>query len=348
MKLVLAPMEGLADAPMRALLTSMGGYDWCVSEFIRINDTLLPPRVFRRYVPEADNGFRTPAGTPVHVQLLGSDPVAVAENAAVAAALGAPAIDLNFGCPAKTVNRHRGGAVLLDETEVLHAIVSAVRHAVPRDIPVSAKMRLGYRDRSRMLDNTRALVAAGAAWITVHARTKEDGYRPPAYWHEIARLREAAGTTTVIANGEVWTVDDHARCRLESACPDVMLGRGAVASPGLARAIRQREAGLPATLPAWAELERMQCDFVAAPDVGDDAATGRYKGWLAFLARTYIEAEALLPVVRRMRSRADVIAAIRTSCAVAQGDGAGATAGSGAGAAAGASAAFSTTGGFIS
>ncbi|MFZ5723787.1 MAG: tRNA dihydrouridine synthase [Pseudomonadota bacterium] len=315
MKLVLAPMEGLADAPMRALLTSMGGFDWCVSEFIRINDTLLPPRVFRRYVPEADHGFRTPAGTPVHVQLLGSDPVAIAENAAVAATLGAPAIDLNFGCPAKTVNRHRGGAVLLDEPELLHRIVAAVRRAVPATVPVSAKMRLGYRDRSRMFDNAQGLAAAGAAWLTVHARTKEDGYRPPAYWHEIARLREVAGAMPVIANGEVWTVEDYARCRAESSCPDVMLGRGAVASPGLARAIRRRLAGQSPDLPRWAELGELQCEFIRAPDVGEDAATGRYKGWLAFLARTYIEAEELLPVVRRMKTRAAIIEAIRASAA---------------------------------
>lgn len=314
MRLILAPMEGLADAPMRALLTAMGGFDWCVSEFIRINDTLLPPRVFRRYVPEAEHGFRTAAGTPVHVQLLGSDPVALAENAAVAAALGAPAIDLNFGCPAKTVNRHRGGAVLLDEPEVLHAIIAAVRAAVPAAIPVSAKMRLGFRDRERMLDNARAVVDAGAAWLTVHARTKEDGYRPPAYWHEIARLRTVTGALPVIANGEVWTTADHARCVAESGCSDVMLGRGAVASPGLALAIRRQQdcAGLP----SWPALIDAQCEFVNAPDVHDQAATGRYKGWLAFLARTYIEAEALLPVVRRLRTRGEVIAAIRASAIV--------------------------------
>lgn len=313
MKLVLAPMDGLTDAPMRALLTAVGGYDWCVSEFIRVNDTLLPARVFRRYVPEADNAFRTPAGTPVHVQLLGSDPVALAENAALAAALGAPAIDLNFGCPAKTVNRHRGGAVLLDEPELLHHIVSAVRRAVPAQVPVSAKMRLGYRDRSRLCDNARGIAEAGAAWLTVHARTKEDGYRPPAYWSEIARLRESSPGLPLVANGEVWTVADHARCQAESGCQDVMLGRGAVASPGLARAIIARTRGETYRLPRWDELLEWQCEFVRAPDVGEEAATGRYKGWLAFLSRTYREAEALLPVVRRLTSRAEIQAAIRAS-----------------------------------
>ncbi|MDO9174609.1 MAG: tRNA-dihydrouridine synthase family protein [Actinomycetota bacterium] len=315
MRLVLAPMEGLTDAPMRALLTSLGGYDWCVSEFVRINDTLLPARVFRRDVPESANGFRTPAGTPVHVQLLGSDPSCIAENAAVAASVGAPGIDLNFGCPAKMVNRHRGGAVLLDEPELVHAIVAAVRRALPANIPVSAKMRLGYRDRERFLDNGRGLLEAGASWITVHARTKEDGYRPPAHWHEIARLREIAGATPVIANGEVWTIEDHARCCAESGCTDVMLGRGAVASPGLAVAVRASAAGTDASLPGWSALCELQRQFINDADSSEGVAVGRYKQWLAFLTRIYPEAATLFPQARTLRTRREIEAAIVASAA---------------------------------
>lgn len=310
MRLVLAPMEGLTDAPMRALLTAVGGYDWCVSEFVRVNARLLPARVFRRAIPESAQGFRTPAGTPVHVQLLGSDPAALADNAALVASLGAPAVDLNFGCPAKMVNRHRGGAVLLDEPELVHAIVAAVRRAVPADVPVSAKIRLGYRDRSRMLDNARGVREAGASWLTVHARTKEDGYRPPAHWHEIARLREVTGELPVIANGEVWTVDQHAQCRSQSACADVMLGRGAVASPGLALAIRAAATGAVPALPDWRAVLQLQRGFVADPDGSDLAVTGRYKQWLTFLTRCYPEAVPLFTAVRPLRSRVEVLAAI--------------------------------------
>ncbi len=317
MKLVLAPMEGLTDAPMRALLTALGGYDWCVCEFIRINDALLPARVFRRYVPESASGFCTPAGTPVHVQLLGSDPGCLAENAALVASIGAPAIDLNFGCPAKTVNRHRGGAVLLDEPERVHAIVAAVRRAVPPHIPVSAKMRLGYRDRERFLDNGRGLLAAGATWLTVHARTKDDGYRPPAHWHEIARLREIAGSTPVLANGEIWTVEDHARCRAESGCKDVMLGRGAVASPGLANAIRAFVAGSEPSLPGWAALCEWQRRFVADDSCSDAVAAGRYKQWLTFMTRIYPEAALLFPQVRTLRTCREIDAAIVASAVAA-------------------------------
>ena len=149
MLILLAPMEGLLDHTLRDVLTRVGGIDRCVSEFIRITDQLLPDRVFRRIVPELRNGGRTPAGTPVRAQLLGSDPACLADNAAALAALGPAGIDLNFGCPAKIVNRHRGGAVLLDEPELVYAIVAAVRRAVPAAMPVSAKMRLGNADHSK-------------------------------------------------------------------------------------------------------------------------------------------------------------------------------------------------------
>ena len=107
-------MEGLLDFVLRDILTRVGGVDRCVSEFIRVTNTLLPDRVYYRVVPELLNGGRTFAGVPVRAQLLGSDPVCLAENAACLAALGPDGADLNFGCPAKVVNRHGGGAALLD------------------------------------------------------------------------------------------------------------------------------------------------------------------------------------------------------------------------------------------
>ena len=180
MRLFLAPMEGLADALMRELLTRVGGYDLCVTEFVRVTDTLLPERTFLRLSPELENGGKTSSGVPVRVQLLGNDPAALSENAAKVAELGAPGVDLNFGCPAPTVNRHRGGAVLLEEPEVIRAIVGAVRRAVPADVPVTAKMRLGLNDTGRALECAQAIEAAGADELIVHARTKVDAYRHPA------------------------------------------------------------------------------------------------------------------------------------------------------------------------
>jgi tRNA-dihydrouridine synthase C len=242
MHLLLAPMEGLLDFTLRDVLTRAGGIHRCVSEFIRITDTLLPPRSFIRTMPELLTGGCTMSGVPVRGQLLGSDPTLLAENAARLAELGSHGVDLNFGCPAKVVNRHGGGSALLDDPEQVHRIVAAVRRAVPAHVPVSAKMRLGFNDDRQAEDNALAIEAAGASEIVVHARTKVDGYRPPAYWERIADLRGVV-KLPLVANGEIWTVEDALRAQAASGCTSLMLGRGMVADPGLALAIRTRLAG---------------------------------------------------------------------------------------------------------
>ncbi|MGQ2981601.1 MAG: tRNA dihydrouridine synthase [Polaromonas sp.] len=295
MTILLAPMEGLLDFVLRDILTRAGGVDRCVSEFIRITDQLLPERVFTRIVPELHNGGRTLAGVPVRAQLLGSDPVCMAENAARLAALGPAGIDLNFGCPANVVNRHGGGAALLKEPETIAAIVAAVRRAVPAQMPVSAKMRLGYHDDALAIANAQAIAGSGASELVVHARTKAQAYRPPAYWERIADIR-AAVAIPVVANGEIWTVDDARRCREASGCDMLMIGRGAVADPGLGRAIqasmgRSGDDGAPAF--GWPELVPLLAEFWQLVCARLDARSrpGRLKQWLNFLRRRFPEAE---------------------------------------------------------
>jgi tRNA-dihydrouridine synthase C len=304
MKLILAPMEGLLDFTLRDILTRVGGVDRCVSEFIRITDQLLPARVFTRIVPELRHGSRTPAGVPVRPQLLGSDPSCMAENAALLATLGPAGIDLNFGCPAKTVNQHRGGAVLLDEPELVGRIVAAVRRAVPASIPVSAKMRLGNRCDGPALDCARAIDEAGADELVVHARTRVQGYRPPAYWERIHEVR-AAVRLPVIANGEIWTVQDAWRCRELTGCDTLMIGRGLVRNPGLALAITAADRvarGAPAGAGgiAWNDLLPLIGDFwrQIATRVEPRHRSGRLKQWLNYLRGHYPEAEQAFAELR--------------------------------------------------
>ena len=290
-------MEGVLDHSLRDVLTRVGGIDRCVSEFIRITDQLLPRRVYTRLMPELLNGSRTPAGTPVRAQLLGSDPGCLAENAALLASLAPAGIDLNFGCPAKVVNRHRGGAVLLDEPELVHQIVAAVRRAVPAHIPVSAKMRLGHRDDSRMIDCAMAICSAGASELVVHARTKLQGYRPPAFWDRVAHIRQAV-TLPVVANGEVWTVADARRCMAESGCDALMLGRGLVSDPGLALALRGQRT------PGWTEIEPLLGLYgrLIAPRVAARHRAGRIKQWLNLLRRRHPEAQLAYDAVRTLHT----------------------------------------------
>ncbi len=307
-KLFLAPMEGLADVVLRDVLTRVGGYDGAVTEFVRVSSTLLPQKTFLRICPELAHGSRTRAGTPVVVQLLGGDAQCMADNAAQLSLLRPAGIDLNFGCPAPAVNRHGGGAILLDDPALMGRIAAAVCRAVPVSVPVSAKMRLGVSDTAKTLACAQALADAGIASLVVHARTRSDGYRPPAHWEWVAKIRESVGID-VIANGEVWTVDDYRRCREVSACDDVMIGRGAVVDPFLARRILARAGDATDDVAAarrdaeWIELVPLLAEFwhQVRARVASADAPGRLKLWLNSLRRTFDEAEALYWAVRPVR-----------------------------------------------
>ena len=305
-RIILAPMEGLADWLLRDVLTQAGGYDAAVCEFVRVSGPRMPSRAFRRVCPELCNSGRTPSGVPVIVQLLGSDPDLMAENAAQLARLGPPGIDLNFGCPAPTVNGSGGGAVLLDDPERVGRIVAAVRGAVPQAVPVLAKMRLGVRDTSRALDCARAIEAGGASSLVVHARIRDEYYRPPAHWAWIARIRESVAIP-VIANGEVWCVEDYLRCREVTGCEDVMIGRGAVADPLLARRIKAHLAGEPTDAAAetdWRLVQGMLAQFWhRLPEkMAPRFAPGRIKMWLRSLRERFAEADVLYREIRVMPS----------------------------------------------
>ena len=302
-------MEGLTDPIMRDVLTSVGSFDWCVTEFIRVTDSVLPDHVYHNYCPELLNEGKTAAGTPVHVQFLGNNPEMLAANAFRAVELGAPVIDMNFGCPAKTVNRHRGGSVLLDEPEVVHLLVKAVRDAVPKHIPVSAKMRLGYMDRKFTLENAHAIEDAGAAWVTVHARTKAEGYTPPAFWDQLQPIREALNIN-VIANGEIWTNADAKQCQLESGCEDLMIGRAAVTTPDITQCIRQNT---DEALITWNELLALQIRFLNGPYKKEVNMVGRYKQWLGMMSKHYPEAKELWNEVKRIKGLAEIIENLNVS-----------------------------------
>lgn len=314
-RLLLAPMEGLADHLLRDVLTRAGGYDYCVTEFIRVSAAVLPHAVYRRVSPELDHRSRTPAGTPVRIQLLGSDAGLLAANAAHLAQLQPAGIDLNFGCPTPLILRKGSGAALLEEPERLQRIAAAVRAAVPAAIPVTAKMRLGLRDTARALDCARALADGGLQELIVHARTRDDGYRPPARWEWIAAIR-AAVRVPVVANGEVWTVHDYRAIRAASGCADVMLGRGAVADPLLARRIRRGGGDARAD---WPAVALMIADFWSRVQtkVLPTQSPGRLKQWLVLMRRQYAEADRLFAALRELRTADAVSPVLERHLAVA-------------------------------
>lgn len=234
---VLAPMEGVTHRVFRDLVLDAGGPGAAWTEFLRVSQVPLRPAAIARELgpPRAD--------VPVGVQLMGTDPDVLAETARNAVRAGAPMIDLNFGCPAPVVFNKRAGSAMLDHPERLQALVAAVARAV--EVPVTAKVRLGTTDASRLQEIVRAVEAGGAAGLTVHARTRADQYAHPARWEHLARVREWT-RLPLIGNGDVLCWDDAERMARACGVDGVMIGRGALRDPWLLSRLRARARGEPA------------------------------------------------------------------------------------------------------
>lgn len=313
----LAPMQGLVDDVMRDVLTRIGGFDGCVTEFVRITHTLHGQNTWLKYMPELMNNNCTPSGTTVAIQLLGSDAAIMAENALHAIDLGARHIDLNFGCPAPTVNQHQGGAILLQEPKRIEQIVYTIQRRLPSDVVLSAKMRLGYEHKNLALACAQAIENGGAQQLTVHARTKTEGYKPPAHWHWIKLIREGV-SLPLIANGDIFSLNDYCTAREISGCNDVMLGRGAVRQPDLARQITRYNLGKDVFVMDWPEATSWINQFFelcCAKQASKNYPIARLKQWLAMLKITYPEADNLFNQIRTLTTIDEVRACLKNHIA---------------------------------
>ena len=289
MQLILAPMQGLVDDVMRDLLTRIGGFDECVSEFVRITHTVHSRATWLKYVPEIAHANRTTAGPPCTVQLLDS----AAEN---------------FGCPAPTVNKHKGGAVLLKEPDLIYHIVHTLRQRLPEYIPLTAKMRLGYEDKNLALECASAIENGGACALTVHARTKIEGYEPPAHWEWVRKIRDAVNIP-VTANGDVFNLQDYLDIKTVSGCDSVMLGRGAVIRPDLARQIKQYENGETVKDTDFAEVSSWIVQFFdlcLAKEANNKYPVARLKQWLGMMKKEFEQAQVLFDRIRAVKEADEV------------------------------------------
>ncbi len=299
----LAPMEGVADVLMREMLTAINRYDLCITEFVRVVDTLVPNKVFYKICPELLNNGMTQNHTPVRVQLLGQDPDWMAENAVKAISLGSRGIDVNFGCPAKTVNKSKGGAVLLKTPETIYQIVSKIKAAIPSDETLSVKIRLGFDDTSLFDEVVSAIVSANAQQLTIHARTKRDGYNPPAYWHHIGDVSDKYDID-LFANGEIWTYEDAQACMREAKTANIMLGRGALAMPNLANVVKGVEAKM-----SWQQLTQLLARYAQLELQGDKSFyfSSRLKQWLRYLKLQYPQADTLFTKIKLMSDKQEIL-----------------------------------------
>ena len=307
MRVVLGPMEGVLDHLMREILTDINDYDLCVTEFVRVVDQLLPDHVFHRLCPELQQGSQTKSGVPVHIQLLGQDPNWMAENAIRAADLGARGIDLNFGCPAKLVNKSKGGAALLQHPELIHNVVKACRQAVPDSIPVTAKIRLGWDNPEDCFEIVDAVEQAGANELTVHARTKTGGYKASEIkWDYINQIRQRF-SIPLIANGEIWNYQDGQACIETTGVDSLMVCRGAFNVPNLGNVVKHNHSKMP-----WEEVVKLLLVYSQYEMKGDKGLyyPNRVKQWFSYLRQEYSEAADLFREIRTYNKAEPIVAHI--------------------------------------
>lgn len=222
-------MEGVASTHFRKALSIIGGFDEACTEFLRVPKNPHIPSLAKQYHPHDTYPI------PQAAQIMGSDPQDMAAMTYELICRGAPRVDLNCGCPSNTVTGRGAGSSLLKDPEALYQIASAMVKV--SSVPISIKIRSGYEDTSLFTENLLACERSGASFITLHPRTKIEGYRPPAHWNLIQQAKELL-SIPVIGNGDILSVHDAKQMLIETGCDGLMIGRGALMNPWIFHEIK--------------------------------------------------------------------------------------------------------------
>lgn len=273
--LQLAPMEGVGDRCFRKAMASIGGFDEAVRDFLRVPREAHIESLARGYTADEI------APIPLAAQLMGSELDLMAAMAREMEKKGAPRIDLNCGCPSNTVTGKGAGSSLLKEPDFLHQVAQSIVKAV--SIPVTVKMRSGFEDTSLFKENLLAAQESGIRYITLHPRTKVDGYGPPANWDLIAEAKSIL-KIPVVGNGDILNVEDALRMLNTTRCDGLMIGRGSIINPFLFHEIKAHFSGKPYT-PQWQNLVRYFDIYRAEvpAEIPDKTRVNKLKQLMGFL-----------------------------------------------------------------
>lgn len=241
----LAPMAGITDKPMRRMVHAKSGGDVAlISEMVAINALSRKNAKTYRIADVRDEPY------PVIVQLVGADEVLFADAAQLAAELGAAGIDINMGCPVRKIITGGAGSALMKNPEQAAKIIKSVKNAVK--LPVSVKFRKGWNNNSvNATDFAKMCEASGAEFITVHGRTRAQGYSGTADWNIIKEVKTAV-KIPVVGNGDVTSPQSAAEMIKQTGCDGVMIGRAALGAPWLTGEIAKylKTGSLPQKQPA--------------------------------------------------------------------------------------------------
>ena len=197
-----------------------------------------------------------PHENPISIQLFDCRPDFLGEAAQIAVEQGAQTIDLNMGCPVNKITKNGGGSSLLRDPDTAAAIVRAVVNAV--DVPVTVKTRIGWSDDEiNILDFARRMEDAGAQMMTIHARTRAQGYTGTAKWEWIRKVKQVL-SIPVIANGDIFSVESAVACLAQTGADGVMCSRGTLGYPFLVGEI-DRFLKTGELLPPPTPIDRLEC-----------------------------------------------------------------------------------------
>ena len=229
---ILAPMAGVTDLPFRLLCKEQGAGLLCM-------EMISAKALQYKNKNTKDLLAIHPEEYPVSLQLFGSDPAIISEQAKVIEELPFQILDINMGCPVPKVVRNGEGSALMKDPKLVYEIVSATVKAIEK--PVTVKIRKGFDDSCvNAVEIAKIIEEAGASAVAVHGRTREQYYSGKADWDIIRQVKEAV-SIPVIGNGDVTSGEKALAMQKETGCDGVMIGRGAQGNPWIFRELLEYE-----------------------------------------------------------------------------------------------------------